>query len=113
MDREDDSILVDSLVMITGRVLRRPIIRHGVGRFSVKIEGSNLFIQGDTATLPDLAQLQSGQEVAVVGYLESFEGKCRQPHGRVAATGVYLLNVPAMSSGIVADILAVWGQKNS
>ncbi len=84
-----------------------------MGRFSVKTEGSNLFIQGDTTTLPALTQLQPDQEVAVVGYLESFEDKCRQPHGRVAATGVYLLNAPEMSRGIVADILKMWRQGNS
>lgn len=97
-----------SLVMITGQIFRRSVMQKGVCRFSVKTkDGSNLFVQGDLSS-PGLAQLQQGQEVAVVGHLESMAGKCGLPHGKIIATGVSLLNIPDTSRGIVAGLLEMW-----
>ncbi len=99
-----------SLVMITGRVFRQPVVRGELCRFSVKTEDGNFFVQGDMENIPDLVRLRQGQEVAVVGHLESSAGKCGQPHGRVAATGVHLLDASEISRGIVEGILEMWGQ---
>lgn len=98
---------VCSLVVITGIMLKEPVVREKLYQFTIKTDQGRFFIQGDVDDNPALARLQPGRTVTVVGRLESFLGRCGQAHSKIVIAKLYP-DTPDISRQITQDISMLW-----
>ena len=106
-EQQEGFCCVCSLVIITGIMLKEPVAREKLYQFTIKTDQGRFFIQGNVDDNPNLARLQPGRTVTVVGRLESFLGKCGQAHSKIVIAKLYL-DTPDISRRITQDISTLW-----